>query len=99
VRLSDAVVTACECARCGPVAAWTDPAHPSAAGTRVPPSCCPVCGSSPLRVEARATFTLGELTRRFGRDPVPAKFALAEIGGIAVCFDLEGSAREAGGAP
>jgi hypothetical protein len=29
---------------------------------------------------------------------VPAKFALAEIGGTAVCFDLEGPSREAGGA-
>lgn len=99
VRLSDAVVTTCECARCGPVAALADPVSAARSGAPVPPSCCPICGSAPLRIETRATFTLGELTQRFGRAPVPAKFALAEIGGMAVCFDLEGSARDAGGAP
>ena len=31
----------------------------------------------------------GELVERFGTRPVPAKFALADIGGRTVCFDFE----------
>jgi hypothetical protein len=51
-----------------------------------------------VRIDARDTFSLGELTERFGRGPVPAKFALADIGGVAVCFDLEATVRDPGGA-
>jgi len=96
VRLSDAVVTACDCEGCGPVAALTAlvnrPAV-EAAGIHA----CPNCGAGKVRIEASDTFSLGELTERFGRGPVPVKFALAEIGGTAVCFDLEATARDPAG--
>jgi len=97
VQLSDAVVTACDCAGCGPVAALTVLVNRPATDAAAIPA-CPSCGADSVRIEARDTFSLGELTERFGRDPVPAKFALAEIGGIAVCFDLEATARDPGSA-
>lgn len=97
VRLSDAIVTACDCAGCGPVAALTALVNgPAPEATAVP--ACPNCGADSVRIEARDTFSLGELTERFGRGPVPAKFALAEIGSVAVCFDLEAAARDPGAA-
>ena len=97
VQLSDAVVTACDCAGCGPVAALTALVNrPAAAAAAIP--ACPGCGAESVRIEARDTFSLGELTERYGRKPVPAKFALAEISGVAVCFDLEATARDPGGA-
>jgi hypothetical protein len=91
------VVTACDCAGCGPVAALTALVNrPAAAAAAIP--ACPGCGAESVRIEARDTFSLGELTERYGRKPVPAKFALAEISGVAVCFDLEATARDPGGA-
>jgi hypothetical protein len=97
VRLSDAVVTACGCAGCGPVAALTALVNrPAAEAAAIP--VCPNCGADSVRIEARDTFSLGELTERFGHGPVPAKFALAEIGGVAVCFDLEAAASGPGAA-
>lgn len=93
VRLSDAVVTACDCAGCGQVAALTGLVNrraTEAAAFRA----CPCCGADSVRIEARESFSLGELTERFGRGPVPAKFALADIGGVAVCFDLEATAYD-----
>ena len=97
VRLSDAIVTACDCAGCGPVAALTAFVNRPAAEAAAQLA-CPSCGADSVRIEARDTFSLGELTERFGRGPVPAKFALAEIGGVAVCFDLEAAARNPSGA-
>jgi hypothetical protein len=97
VRLSDAVVTACDCAGCGTVAALTALMNRPAAEAAAIPA-CPNCGADSVRIEARDTFSLGELTDRFGRGPVPAKFALAEIGGMAVCFDLQAAARDSGSA-
>lgn len=94
--LSDAVVTACDCAGCGPVAALTALVNRPAAEAAAVPA-CPSCGADSVRIEARDTFSLGELTERFGRGPVPVKFALAEIGGVGVCFDLEAAARDPGG--
>ena len=96
VRLSDAIVTACDCAGCGAVAALTSLVNRPAAEAAAQPA-CPSCGAKSVRIDARNTFSLGELTERFGRGPVPAKFALAEIGGVAVCFDLEATARDPGG--
>lgn len=95
VHLSDAIVVTCECATCGPVP------EPAAQINRPVPRgdaviACPRCGATPLRIETRAAFTLDELMARFGHEPVPAKFALATIAGVAVCFDLEaGAARDA----
>jgi hypothetical protein len=91
VRLSEALVTACECSRCGNVPALV--AHvnlPAPMGGVL--RTCPQCGGETLRVEAREVFGLGELIERFGDGAVPVKFAVAEIAGTAVCFDLE-SAR------
>ena len=97
VRLSDAIVTACDCTGCGPVAELTALVNgPAPDATAIP--ACPGCGADSVRIEARDTFSLGELTDRFGRGAVPAKFALAEIGSVAVCFDLEAAARDAGAA-
>ena len=95
VRLSDAIVTACDCAGCGAVAALTALVNRPAGEAAAIPA-CPSCGADSVRIDARDTFSLGELTERFGRGPVPAKFALAEIGGVAVCFDLEAAARGPG---
>jgi Zn finger protein HypA/HybF involved in hydrogenase expression len=97
LRLSDSIVIRCECPHCGPVAvlagAINRPVHELP--DDVP--ACPVCGATALRIEARDEFSLRELTERFGSGPVPAKFALANIGGTAVCFDLESApARDAG---
>jgi len=97
VRLSDAIVTGCECAGCGPLASLQALVNrPVAVAAAL--SACPGCGADSVRITARDTFSLGELTERFGDGPVPAKFAVAEIGGTAVCFDLEAAAREPGGA-
>ena len=96
VHLSDAIVTVCDCAGCGPVAALTTLVNrPAAEAAAI--HACPGCGADSVRIEARDTFSLGELAERFGRGPVPAKFALAEICGVAVCFDLEAAARDPGG--
>ena len=97
VRLSDAIVTRCECAGCGalaPLEALVNRPVAQAAAL----SACPGCGADTVRIEARDTFSLDELTRRFGAGPVPVKFAVAEIGDTAVCFDLEAAARPADGA-
>lgn len=93
VRLSEPIVTACECAACGPLAALVNRPMTEAAAQPA----CPGCGADSVRIEARDTFSLGELGERFRRGPVPVKFALAEIGGTAVCFDLEPAVGEPGG--
>jgi hypothetical protein len=94
VQLSDAIVVACECATCGPVPELATRVNLPAPG-RGAGGACPRCGSTSLQVETRDAFSLEELTARFGGRPVPAKFALAEIGGAPVCFDLEaGTARD-----
>ena len=97
LRLSDPIVIRCECQHCGPVAApagaLNRPVHELP--DEVP--ACPGCGSTGLRVEVRDEFSLRELADRFGGGPVPAKFALASIGGTAVCFDLESAAARATG--
>jgi len=94
LQLSDAIVVACECAACGPVAELSARVnHP--ATTHDAPGACPRCGSTSLHVETRDAFSLDDLMARFGGGPVPAKFALADVGGVAACFDLEaGVARD-----
>ena len=44
---------------------------------------------------AGRSFRVGELAERFAGGPIPAKFALAVIGGRTVCLDFEELAREA----
>jgi hypothetical protein len=97
VRLSDPVVTACRCADCGHVGALADFVNRPAAAVATAPPICPGCGAAAVQVEVRDEFSLGELMDRFGGNPVPAKFALAKIGGLAVCFDLEATAPDPGG--
>jgi hypothetical protein len=97
VRLSDPVVTACRCADCGHVGALADFVNRPAAAMATAAPTCPGCGAASVHVEVRDEFSLGELMDRFGGNPVPAKFALAEIGGLTVCFDLEAAAPDPGG--
>ena len=80
VQLSDPLVTAWVCANCGRL--------PAAAAQDAAPAACPGCGGS-LRIEAADSFTLGELMDRIGAGTLPVKFAVADIGGTSVCFDLE----------
>ena len=89
VRLSDPIVLGCECPHCGPVEVLAGAINRPVGELPDEPPACPGCGASPLRVEVGDEFSLGELVARFGGGPVPAKFALASIGGTAVCFDLE----------
>lgn len=96
VQLSDAVVTACECTCCGPVAGLGSLLNRPVPPDATFPVACPSCGADTVRVELRDAFTLGELAERFGGGPVPVKFVLAEIGGTAVCFDLDAAAGEPG---
>lgn len=95
VHLSDAMVVTCECTTCGPVPELAAQINrPAPRDDAV--FACPRCGATPLRIETRAAFSLDELMARFGHGPVPAKFALATIAGVDVCFDLEaGAARDA----
>jgi molybdopterin/thiamine biosynthesis adenylyltransferase len=89
LRLSDALITSYACADCGPLveaAQYVDRRASSFDDTIVN---CPKCGSPAVRVEIRDTFSLGELVERFGAGRVPAKFAVAELDGRVVCFDLE----------
>jgi hypothetical protein len=99
LRLSDPIVIRCECPHCGPVAALDGAVNRPLRELPDETPACPGCGATALRVEVRDEFSLRELAERFGGGPVPAKFALASIGGIAVCFDLESApARETGAA-
>ena len=99
VRLSDALVTRCECAACGPVAGPAGMVDRPAADVAAEAPSCPECGSASLQIETRDEFTLGELMTRFAGGPIPAKFALADIGGATVCFDLEAVLPRDAGSP
>jgi len=89
VQLSDALVVGYECASCGPLEQAAQYVGRRAAEFDDGITICPSCEAPAVRVETRDTFTIGELMERFGEGRAPAKFALAEIGGRAVCFDLE----------
>jgi hypothetical protein len=98
LRLSDPIVIRCECPHCGPVAALDSVVNRPVQELPDEVPACPGCGATALRVEVRDEFSLRELAERFGGGPVPAKFALASIGGTAVCFDLESAAARDTGA-
>lgn len=89
VQLSDALVTGYECASCGPLEQAGNYINRRAGAFDDGIATCPNCTAPSVRVEIRDTFTVGELSERFGDSRVPAKYALAEINGGAVCFDLE----------
>jgi hypothetical protein len=89
VQLSDPLIADYECAACGPLEAATRYVNQRAAEFDDAIATCPECGVPAVRIEIRDTFTVGELTARVPGRPVPAKFALAEINGDAVCFNLE----------
>jgi len=98
VRLSDPIVLGCECPHCGPIEVLAGAINRPVSELPDQAPACPGCGASPLRIEVGDEFSLGELVARFGGGPVPAKFALACIGGNAVCFDLEPAAAPEPGA-
>ena len=89
VRLSDPLIAGYECAACGPLESADRYLYRRAADFDDGIATCPQCAAPAVRIEIRSTFSVGELTARFAGGPVPAKFALAEINGEAVCFDLE----------
>jgi len=87
--LSDALVTGYECASCGPLEQAGRYVNRRAGAFDDSIAVCPNCAAPSVRVEIRDTFTVGELSARFGGERVPAKFVLADINGGTVCFDLE----------
>ena len=89
LRLSDPIVTGYECAVCGPLPEAAKYVDHRAADFDDSIASCPQCATQSVRIEVRQRFELGELVERFGARPVPAKFALADIGGSPVCFDFE----------
>lgn len=89
VELSDALITDYACAACGALEEASRYVNRRAADFDDSIATCPRCGAPSVRVEIRDTFPLGELMRRFAGSPVPAKYALTEIHGRPVCFDLE----------
>jgi len=93
VRLSDPLIAGYECAACGPLESADRYLYRRAADFDDGITTCPQCAAPAVRVDIRSTFTVGELTACFAGGPVPAKFALAEINGEAVCFDLEEESR------
>jgi molybdopterin/thiamine biosynthesis adenylyltransferase len=89
LQLSDALITAYECANCGLFAQATEFINCRAGAFDDGIATCPNCSQPSVRIEIRDTFTVGELSARFGDGGVPAKFALADMIGGVVCFDLE----------
>ena len=89
LRLSDALITAYECAACGPLAAASRYINQRAAAFDDSIATCPSCAAPSVRVEIRDAFSLGELMHRFGYGAVPVKFVLAELEAGPVCIDLE----------
>jgi molybdopterin/thiamine biosynthesis adenylyltransferase len=89
LRLSDPLLTAYECAQCGALPEAARYLDRRAADFDDSIATCPRCATPAIRIEIRQRFELGELVERFGPRPVPAKFALADIGGRTVCFDFE----------
>jgi molybdopterin/thiamine biosynthesis adenylyltransferase len=89
LRLSDPLVTGYDCAQCGAVPEAVRYLDRRAADFDDSIATCPRCAKPAVRIEIRQRFELGELVERFGTRPVPAKFALADIGGRTVCFDFE----------
>ena len=89
LRLSDPLLTGYECAHCGPLPEAARYLDRRASDFDDSIATCPRCVQPAVRIEIRQRFELGELVERFGTRPVPAKFALADIGGRTVCFDFE----------
>jgi molybdopterin/thiamine biosynthesis adenylyltransferase len=89
LRLSDPLVTGYDCAQCGVLPEAARYLDRRAADFDDSIATCPRCATPAVRIEIRQRFELGELVERFGPRPVPAKFALADIGGRTVCFDFE----------
>jgi molybdopterin/thiamine biosynthesis adenylyltransferase len=89
LRLSDPLVTGYDCAQCGALPEAARYLDRRSADFDDSIATCPRCATPAVRIEIRQRFELGELVERFGPRPVPAKFALADIGGRTVCFDFE----------
>jgi molybdopterin/thiamine biosynthesis adenylyltransferase len=89
LRLSDSLITGYECAACGALPEAAAYLNRRAQDFDDSIATCPRCAEPAVRIETRQRFELHELVERFGPRPVPAKFALAEIGGRTVCFDFD----------
>jgi molybdopterin/thiamine biosynthesis adenylyltransferase len=89
LRLSDPLITEYECAACGALPEAALYVNRRASDFDDSIASCPRCAEPAVRIETRQRFELHELMERFGPRPVPAKFALADIGGRTVCFDFD----------
>ncbi|HSQ70523.1 MAG TPA: ThiF family adenylyltransferase [Steroidobacteraceae bacterium] len=89
VRLSDALITGYTCRSCGPVPGAERYLRRRATDFDESIAVCTQCGENAVVIEVRDVFRLGELGEMFGRDAVPAKYAIVEIGERSFCFDLE----------
>lgn len=89
LRLSDPVVTACQCASCGDTSHGAACVDRRAADFDDRITVCAACGLHAVRVEIREEFTTEELSRRFGLASPPAKYALAQVGDESICLDFE----------
>ena len=89
VRLRDALITDFACRGCGPVPGAERYLKRRAADFDDSIAVCPQCGENAIVIEVRDLFRLGELGEMFGRDAVPAKYAIVEIDERSFCFDLE----------
>lgn len=89
VRLSDPLVTACQCASCG------DTSHAAACVDRRATdfddriTLCGACGLRSVRIEIREEFTVAEFLQRFRHARPPAKYALVQLGDEWICLDFE----------
>ena len=89
IELSDALITDYSCTACGALETAAQYLNRRAADFDDTIATGPRCAAPSVRIEIRDTFLLGELMQRFGGSPVPARYALTEIHGRPVCFDLE----------
>ncbi len=89
VRLSDALITAYQCAVCGQLEEAARYVNRKAADFDESVAICPSCREPAVQFEIRQSFRMKELMQRFRNDPVPVKYALADMGSGTVCFDLE----------
>ncbi len=89
INLSESVITAYECIRCGiPDDAGTVLMRPAGAfDDRI--VVCPRCREHTMRVEMRDTMTLGELMARSESMSLGAKYVIAHAPQGAVCVELE----------
>lgn len=89
MRLSDALITAYDCAVCGRLEEAARYINRKAVDFDETVAICPSCREPAVQLEIRHSFRMKELIQRFRSEPVPVKYALADMRGATVCFDLE----------